>query len=117
MEGRNSSDRSGGVVHSAIPLLGVLGNTGWPDYHGLWPRIPVIKGDMFQYDGYLWCGNNIYGLGDDYFKQVKSNYLVIGQYSRLNNIYRLDTVEWYRKVIATFGIGDWRYGVYKITIP
>jgi hypothetical protein len=48
---------------------------------------------------------------------VKPDYLIIGWYSRLNNIYDLDAVDRYGEVIASFGTGDWRYDVYKITVP
>lgn len=61
--------------------------------------------------------DNVYGLGDEYFMQVKPDYPVIGWDSRLNNIYDLDTMDRYGEVIATFGTNEWRYDIYKITIP
>lgn len=62
-------------------------------------------------------GNDMYSLGDEYFAQVHPDYLIIGWYSRLNNIYNMDTVEKHGDKIASFGSGEWRYDVYKLEFP
>ena len=105
----NQNIDKGKVIETWERELGVLTdhNYHFPD------QVMLAEVHMHLYRG----GNNIYGLGDDYFKQVKPDYLVIGWYSRLNNIYDLDAVGRYGEVIASFGTGDWRYVVYKISVP
>jgi hypothetical protein len=61
--------------------------------------------------------NNVYGLGDEYFLKVRPDYLVLGWYSRLNEIYDMATVNKYGKKIATVGSGEWRYDIYKLEFP
>lgn len=99
----------GKVIETWERELGVLTdhNYHYPD------QVMLAQVHLHLYRG----GNNVYGLGEDYFKQVKPAYLVIGWYSRLNNIYDLDFVDRFSEKIATFGSGEWRYDVYKITVP
>ena len=62
-------------------------------------------------------GNNVYSLGEEYFTKIHPAYLIIGWYSRLNNIYDLAVVEKHGRIVASFGAGEWRYDVYKLEFP
>jgi hypothetical protein len=61
--------------------------------------------------------NEDYGLAEDYFAEVQPAYLIIGWYSRLNNIYDMTFVDNHSHLIARFGSGDWRYDVLQVDYP
>jgi len=105
----NQNIEKGKVIETWERELGVLTdhNYHYPD------QVMLAQVHLHLYRG----GDNVYGLGDEYFMQAQPDYLVIGWYSRLNNIYDLNAVEKLGERIATFGSGEWRYDVYKITIP
>ncbi len=104
----NQNVEKGKVIETWERELGILTdhNYHYPD------QVMLAQVHLHLYRG----GNNVYGLGEEYFTQVHPDYLVIGWYSRLNNIYDLDTVNKIGTKIATFGSGEWRYDIYKITI-
>jgi len=105
----NQNIDKGKIIETWERELGILTdhNYHFPD------QVMLAQVHLHLYRG----GNNVYGLSDDYFKEVKPDYLVIGWYSRLNNIYDLDAVDRFGEKVAMFGDGAWRYDVYKITIP
>lgn len=105
----NQNVEKGKIVETWERELGILTdqNYHYPD------QVNLAQVHLRLYRG----GNNEYGLDEDYFMQAHPDYLVIGWYSRLNNIYSPDAVNTFGEKIASFGSGEWRYDVYKINVP
>jgi hypothetical protein len=105
----NQSIDKGKVIETWERELGILTdhNYHYPD------QVMLAQVHLRLYRG----GNNVYGLGDEYFLKVRPDYLVIGWYSRSNNIYDMNAVDKFGEKIATFGSGEWRYDIYKLQFP
>ena len=58
----------------------------------------------------------LYVLGENYFQESESSYLVIGWFARSNNLYDMEYVDSHARLVTTFGSGDWRYDVYELDL-
>jgi hypothetical protein len=59
-------------------------------------------------------GPRDYSLAEDYFNTIRPSYVVVGWYSRLNQIYDMDFLVKHSDLLTTIGQGDWRYDVYEL---
>lgn len=55
-----------------------------------------------------------YSLGADYFHESKADYVIVGWWGRLTNIYDLEYLEKNTQYIGTVGSKEWGYDIYKI---
>jgi hypothetical protein len=55
-----------------------------------------------------------YSLTEHYFNAIRPSYVVVGWYSRLNQIYDIEFLVKHSDLLATIGQGDWRYDVYEL---
>jgi 4-amino-4-deoxy-L-arabinose transferase-like glycosyltransferase len=55
-----------------------------------------------------------YSLGESYMQSVGATYLVIGWFGRWTGIYNEDFLSDHGELVATVGVGDWRYEVYEL---
>jgi hypothetical protein len=62
-------------------------------------------------------GDQNYSLGEEYFRAVRPDYVVVGWFGRLYKVYDIDFLDKNAKVVASFGDGDWRYDVYQMNAP
>jgi 4-amino-4-deoxy-L-arabinose transferase-like glycosyltransferase len=73
---------------------------------------------LAQSDRAIYLGQTSnYRLGAEYFKAYDPKYLVLGWYTRFNQIYDMEYVEKHATLIASIGEGDWRYDFYRFEIP
>jgi len=73
----------------------------------------LARTDVFIYH----AGARDYILGSDYFNQVRPSFVIVGWYSRWNQIYDMDFLTKYGDLVTTVGEGEWRYDVYKLHLP
>jgi 4-amino-4-deoxy-L-arabinose transferase-like glycosyltransferase len=59
-------------------------------------------------------GRPFYELGDEYFAQVKPDYLIIGWYGRHYELYDPQFLASHARLMTTIGQSDWRYEVYEL---
>ena len=56
-------------------------------------------------------------LGEDYFRLAKPDYVVVGWYSRFNNLYDVDYLMQNAELITSIGDNVWGYDLYKMKKP
>ncbi len=59
-------------------------------------------------------GQEYHQLGKEYFAQVRPDYIVVGWYGRVYQLYDFQYIAEHAESLVTIGEGDWRYEVYAL---